>query len=345
MQHRISSLFLATLLALLPVGHAQSKAAADALNFPQTSLQGHGASRAGVTLSGLSAGAFFAVQFHMAYSEIVDGSASIAGGAYWCSKGSANIAVDRCMKGEVASEVSLERYYKEVNAGRVAGDEHLSGDRAFIFSGENDILVARETSQELEHFMKSLLGEAQVEAVYDSPAGHGLPTLNYGGPCQAREYFNSPWLLDCGFDGAGMMLTSLMPDLEKPKKGSGGKLYIFDQRPFINSLMSSMANFGHVFIPDSCKAGGCRIHVALHGCDQDPLTVGQAFVARGGYNDWALANELIILYPAAKKSYFVPQNPLGCFDWWGYTGSDFHTRGGTQMKAIYSMLVALSRLP
>src|SRR5690606_21078793 len=111
------------------------------------------------------------------------------------------------------------------------------------------------------------------------------------------------------FDGAGMMLTSLMPDLKKPEAKASGKLYIFDQRPFINSLLSSMANFGHVFIPESCERGGCRIHVALHGCDQDPLSVGRAFVAKGGYNEWALANKLIILYPAAKKSYFAPLNP------------------------------------
>lgn len=339
MQDLVKFLLMSLLVAWTPASKA------DALRFPEASLHGRGAKATEITLSGLSAGAFFAVQFHMAYAEIVDGSASIAGGAYWCSMGSANAAVDQCMKGKVSGEISLERYYKEMSAGRIAGKDYLTGDRAFIFSGVNDILVARGTSLELEKFMTSLLGEGQVEAIYDSPAGHGLPTLHYGAPCQAREYFNSPWLLDCDLDGAGMMLTSLMPELEAPKNLASGKLYIFDQRPFIKSMMSSLANFGHVFIPESCEKGGCRIHVALHGCDQDPLTIGQAFVAKGGYNEWALANKLIILYPAAKKSYFAPLNPLGCFDWWGYTGSDFHTRGGTQMKAIYSMIKALTELP
>src|SRR5687767_11315402 len=40
--------------------------------------------RAVVTVSGLSSGAFFAHQFHVAYSSLVEGAGLIAGGPYGC---------------------------------------------------------------------------------------------------------------------------------------------------------------------------------------------------------------------------------------------------------------------
>ncbi len=323
----------------------------DAFSFDQIKLNGLGAKETGVTLSGLSAGAFFAVQFHMAYAEVADGSAAIAGGAYWCSKGNTNVATSECMKGKVPARVSLDRYYYEEKRGAIASKDHLRGDRGFVFSGENDILVDRATVHGLENFYVELLGSDHVKSEYNSAAGHGLPTLDYGKPCLRRHYFNSPWLLNCDLDGAGMILEALMDDLENPYDSkedmsdfAGGTLYTFDQRPFIEGAGSSLADYGHIFVPAQCEKRGanCRIHVALHGCDQDPMTVGSAFVVKGGYNQWASANGIIMLYPAAKKSYFAPQNPLGCFDWWGYTGEDFHLRSGVQMKAVRAMIHALS---
>ncbi len=382
MQYRLSKLSLALGLALIshgvcaqmmdpstwwpsvgPGGLSSTvvdRALPDAYSFDQIKLDGFGAREREVTLSGLSAGAFFAVQFHMAYAEIADGSAAIAGGAYWCSKASTSVATSECMKGKVPARVSLDRYYFEEKRGAIASRDHLRGDRGFVFSGENDILVDRATVHGLENFYVELLGSDHVSSEYNSPAGHGMPTLSYGKPCLRRHYFNSPWLLNCDLDGAGMILEALLDDLENPYENfyddnyddkkdvsdlAGGSLYTFDQRPFIEESGSSLADYGHVFIPTQCETRGrnCRIHVALHGCDQDPMTVGSAFIIKGGYNQWASANDLIILYPAAAKSYWAPQNPLGCFDWWGYTGEDFHLRSGVQMKAVRAMIHALAK--
>ena len=40
-------------------------------------------------------------------------------------------------------------------------------------------------------------------------------------------------------------------------------------------------------------------------------------------------------------------NPLGCWDWWGYSGSDYLTRAGPQIKAVRAMIdrLAAPRLP
>src|SRR6187402_3906001 len=45
-----------------------------------------GARSGGVTVSGISSGAFFAHQFHVAYSGLVKGAAMVAGGLYACAE-------------------------------------------------------------------------------------------------------------------------------------------------------------------------------------------------------------------------------------------------------------------
>jgi len=48
-----------------------------------------------------------------------------------------------------------------------------------------------------------------------------------------------------------------------------------------------------------------------------------------------------------KKSTFLPTNPNGCWDWWGYTGSLMDTttyvsKEGKQMNAIWEMVQDLT---
>jgi hypothetical protein len=49
----------------------------------------------------------------------------------------------------------------------------------------------------------------------------------------------------------------------------------------------------------------------------------------------------VVLYPQAAKSMFMPLNPQGCWDWWGYTGADYATRDGAQLVTVRRMLEAL----
>ena len=34
---------------------------------------------------------------------------------------------------------------------------------------------------------------------------------------------------------------------------------------------------GFAYVPPACEAGGCKVHVAFHGCRQTAETVGDAF--------------------------------------------------------------------
>ncbi|MBL8397499.1 MAG: poly(3-hydroxybutyrate) depolymerase, partial [Candidatus Accumulibacter sp.] len=67
------------------------------------------------------------------------------------------------------------------------------------------------------------------------------------------------------------------------------------------------------------------------------------------YNSWADSNRLIVLYPQtvprhgpAFGSLKWITNPFSCWDWWGYTGRDYSTRHGVQIKAVRAMLERLA---
>ena len=138
------------------------------------------------------------------------------------------------------------------------------------------------------------------------------------------------------------------------------ELQAFDQRqvfasfsgsPYSALQNASMAREGYVFIPETCKDGRqCRLHVAFHGCKQGGTTdyrpghSGNFFAKYAGYNEWAKANDTIVLYPQIQARSLGPVNPRGCWDWWGqnYTHAGYHTRDGKQIKAIAQMINILA---
>ena len=70
-----------------------------------------------------------------------------------------------------------------------------------------------------------------------------------------------------------------------------------------------------------------------------PLYEQTADCCAAGYNQWAEANKIIVLYPQSQKTLL---NPKGCFDWWGYTGLDYASKLGAQMQAVKKMIDTLT---
>jgi len=96
-------------------------------------------------------------------------------------------------------------------------------------------------------------------------------------------------------------------------------------------------------VPQRCQSEHCRVHVAFHGCRQGAAEIGERFVREAGYNRWADANGLIVLYPQAIQRYSpFAFNPRGCWDWWGYTGALYHTKSAPQIRAVKAMLERLA---
>ena len=119
----------------------------------------------------------------------------------------------------------------------------------------------------------------------------------------------------------------------------GGSYIQFNQNPFVaggSAQADSMDSTGWVYVPAACASGqACRLVIALHGCLQYQGIVQQQLVQKSGINEWADTNNIIVLYPQATTS---SSNPLGCWDWWGYTSPDYALKSGPQMAAIMAMV-------
>lgn len=178
-------------------------------------------------------------------------------------------------------------------------------------------------------------------------AGHALPSIadSQANACETSE---PPFINRCrDTDAAGELLTHLLGPLQVRAASPAGDLLAFDQATFVSGkpIDASLADEGFVFVPHTCRSGGCRIHVAFHGCRQSVSEVGQRFIAGAGYNAWAAGNRLIVLYPQAVArngiapgSWKFVMNPKGCWDWWGYTGNDYGSRDALQIKAVRRMV-------
>jgi len=201
----------------------------------------------------------------------------------------------------------------------------------------------------LARFYRLYVPAASVKLVRDVAAGHAMVTGDYGGSCSVTA---APYINNCHYDAAGQLLEYIEGPLAQPAAQEGGRLVSFDQSEFTNGSPGgiSMADTGYAYVPRNCDTKSCRVHVAFHGCEQSAEAQGLAFVRHAGYNRWADTNGMIVLYPQTVASYglggWPPRlvfNPHGCWDWWGYTTPDYHTRNGPQIRAIKAMLDRLGQ--
>ncbi len=307
------------------------------------------------TVSGVSSGGYMAVQFHVAHGASVRGAAVLAAGPYWCAQGSVWTAYYNCMTPgrwtPLPPVEPLHAAVKTLAAARTIDDPAtLSGSRVWLFGGTADRTVLPEVVDALERFYAAYVPRERIERVRDVPAGHAMVTLDAGSACGATA---SPFINDCDFDAAGRLLAHLYGPLAPPPARPAGRLLAFDQRGYAggDAYALSMGDTGFVYVPVECEAAACRVHVALHGCRQGVQAIGERFVRESGYNRWADANRIIVLYPqaiarngpgfAGWRASFV-FNPRGCWDWWGYTGPLYHTQSGPQVRAIKAMVDRLA---
>ena len=212
--------------------------------------------------------------------------------------------------------------------------DNLRDDPVWLFHGSNDSVVARDIVDASGRFYDSL-GTTKIARVFDVPATHGIPTLSNGSAC---DTFAAPYLQACDYDAAGQLLEHLLGPLQ-PRQTASGTLRRVDQSDFKDA---EFLDEGFVYVPDQCTRKRCKLHVVFHGCQQSAEFVGAAIAEGAGYNEWADGNDLVILYPQVAASRLVPLNPLGCWDWWGYTGDDYARQSGAQIRAIKTMIDRLA---
>ena len=111
-------------------------------------------------------------------------------------------------------------------------------------------------------------------------------------------------------------------------------LHVFSQADYGNIILAGMLGVGYIYVPAFCLNNKCPLHISFHGCLQSAQIVGETFVLNSGLNDWAESNNLIIIYPQIVSS---AVNPQGCWDFWGYTDSNFAYKNGKQMQIVYNI--------
>ncbi|MDI3263048.1 MAG: PHB depolymerase family esterase [Fulvimonas sp.] len=301
-----------------------------------------------VAVAGLSSGAYMATQAQLAYPELFHAAALVAGGPYGCAEGDLKIALTRCMKGQPPPDV--RKLVDEAKArsaqGRIGPLDALAGDRVYVLHGRLDTVVAPTVAHAAAEFYRTLrqelpaLSGLHVSEDAERPFAHNLPVVGRGEDCEKSV---PPFLGHCGFDAAGAIFAALYgkPPHEADTQARG-ELRRFDQnalRP--DGADAYLADEGYVYLPPSCLAGArCGVLVALHGCKQNAGAVGQAFVRDAGFNRWADAYDVAVIYPQTRAS-LAPLNPQACWDWWGYSGADYDTRQGVQLRWLRAALQAL----
>ncbi|MBS7457577.1 extracellular catalytic domain type 2 short-chain-length polyhydroxyalkanoate depolymerase [Coralloluteibacterium stylophorae] len=298
-----------------------------------------------VAVVGLSSGAAFATQAHLAFPERFVGAGLVAGPPYGCAGGDLQQALGSCMKGEPAPDAATlaAQVRERAQAGRIGDLSGLEGDRVWILHGRRDPVVAAPVAQAAANLYRTLAADAPgLEVVVDDARelGHGLPTADTGVDCATT---GTPFLNACGFDAAGAALEAIYGSAANAAPAqAGGALMPFDQAALQpEGADAYLGDTGYLYVPERCRGESCGAVVVLHGCEQNADSVGDAFVRGSGFNRWADAYGLVVLYPQTRASY-TPLNPKACWDWWGYSGADYDTRQGVQLRWLTAALDRLS---
>lgn len=302
-----------------------------------------------VTVSGLSSGGFMAAQFSVIHSATVSGVGIVAGGPYGCGLMGLSV-VTTCMTGKPSGAGARLAAQMNEMTGAIDPLAHVKDQRVYLFRGAADTVVGQGALDALRDFYGAVgVPAANLQYLQNFPAEHAFLSLTAQYDC-AR--LGSPYVNHCGADGTaaglprydqpGAILTKVIGgDVTPPAKTLSSVPQPFAQSPYLAAL-SSMATTGYVYVPKPCSAAGanCRIHVVFHGCGQAAAYVKDAVYGQLGYNGWADTNRIVVLYPQVEKSP-LSGNPMGCWDWWGYTGP-FATRYGPQTQSVQAMIDRLA---
>jgi len=303
-----------------------------------------GGDPARVSVSGLSSGGFMALQYAVAFSASTVGVGVVSGGPYDCASVTPG-GINGCMQGAPRGADSLSAAQAFARIGQVDPVAGLKSQKVYLYRGTHDPIVSRATMDAVRDFF-ALAGAPprNVQYVNALPAGHAFVSVNFGAACDHSE---TPFVDRCAKDGApydqpGAILAQIYGPLKPRAAALSAAPVAFGQGEFAGGL-AGLAKTGFVYVPAACArtAARCAVHVVFHGCGQSAKLAKDAVYGRVGYNEWAEANGIIVLYPQVDPSFFLPLNPEGCWDWWGATGLNFMTKSGPQAAAVHAMVARL----
>ena len=193
----------------------------------------------------------------------------------------------------------------------------MAHHRVWLFRGALDEVVPEAVADSLadDETLRVESGDLQ------RPASHGIPVESFASesrfpPRDCAEYA-PPFVIECGYDAAGLLLRHLYPEgflLGPLDSHASGSLHAFDQTQFFQpSESAGLSGVGYIYVPAACQSHEYRLHVAFHGCRQNADAQGRErvhddFVRDAGYNRWAGATRIVVLYPQATEAAATPRS-------------------------------------
>ncbi|MBC7605080.1 MAG: hypothetical protein H7255_20780, partial [Ramlibacter sp.] len=304
------------------------------------------------SVSGLSSGGFMANQLGNAYSATFRGVGIFAAGPYMCA-GHSNYTA--CMYNATISSSMLSTMQTDINnwstSGAIDNKSNIATQQIYMFVGSSDTTVGPNPMLGLKtQYTNNGVPAANLTYVQRASTAHVFPTDFDSTGNNACGTAASPYISNCGYDGAKEALTKFYGTLNARNNAPAAGNYIeFDQTAFTSNV--GVASTGWIYVPSSCSSGSqCKLHVALHGCQQNYATVGDKFVKNTGYTRWADTNNIIVVFPQTRvdsTSHTTSAsgslaNSNGCWDWIGWYGTNFAQKAGTQAAANKAMVDKVS---
>jgi hypothetical protein len=94
--------------------------------------------------------------------------------------------------------------------------------------------------------------------------------------------------------------------------------------PHKGGINSCLAQPSHVCV---CAQGGPWGSVFYEGISH-----------HAGFNEWAEANNIVIIYPVMRSWGVAPQTRAGCWDGYAQTGSDYGLHSGAQISVVRNLI-------
>ncbi|KAL2859831.1 Alpha/Beta hydrolase protein [Aspergillus lucknowensis] len=298
-----------------------------------------------VSVSGFSSGGFMAAQLGVAYSSTFQtGFGVFSGGPYDCAR---NQYYTNCMYNLNPSITTPTANIKSWSGNQIDTITNLKSRKIYMQAGSADTTVGPNVMAKLNIQLSNFGSASNLTYVSRSGAAHTFPTDFDAQGDNSCTSSSSPYVSNCGYDGAGAVLQWMYGTLNARNTGTlTGEVISFDQTSSYGA--NGMATTGYLYVPATCKDGStiCRLHVALHGCSQSYGQIGSKFITNTGYNKWADTNNIIMLYPQTTQDNSfhtiwnggLLSNSNGCWDWLGWYGTNADQKGGAQMTAIVNQV-------
>jgi hypothetical protein len=243
------------------------------------------------SVSGLSSGAFMAVQFHTAYSARVMGVGVVAGGPYDCvfahypglvdpvtNPFVVTAGIDICMNANPAPPDGAESWRKAQHFADIEDIDttgHLAQSRVYVFSGSKDkTVVPSVAAAAYAYYRAAGVPPANIQYVHDIPAGHAFisPAAQQDCDKTGSPYINR-WVVDGRpYDQAGAILTQIYGPLNAPSLELGGRKITFDQARYGDA----MGPTGFLYVPRSCNEGATCVFRSKSARHSDIMSAGDS---------------------------------------------------------------------